>query len=320
MKTIIVYLLLISTLFARFEAKPSESCQAYNNMKHTKNTHHILLDTQKTYNVIKHHKGQYLVVIKGEQPSQRWVEKRCFSNKNKQSTKPVATNAHKANIQKKYIQNKKQNLLALSWHNAFCETHRYKKECKRSIGSLIRSTPKETQFVLHGLWPQPRSNVYCHVDKALMSADKNRRWRDLPCLALESKVEDALAKVMPGFASDLHKHEWIKHGSCYGTQANEYYANAVSLVNQVNTSALGLYFSSHIGKRVTLQEVRTIANNTWGKGTGNKIELRCKNGLVTELWLYLGGQGQALDRGLKEGKSVQSRCKYGMLDKAGFAR
>ncbi|MDQ7084316.1 MAG: hypothetical protein Q9M36_05020 [Sulfurovum sp.] len=24
-----------------------------------------------------------------------------------------------------------ENLLALSWQNAFCETHRYKKECKR---------------------------------------------------------------------------------------------------------------------------------------------------------------------------------------------
>ncbi len=320
MKTIIFYLLLISTLFARFEANPTQSCQAYNNMKHTKNTHHILLDTQKTYTVMKHHKGQYLVVIKAEQPSQRWVDDTCFSKKNKKSTTPLAKESQTKDIPKKHTQNNKQNLLALSWHNAFCETHRYKKECKRSIGSLIRSKPEETQFVLHGLWPQPRSNVYCNVDKELMSADKNRRWRDLPCLALDSKVEDALAKVMPGFASDLHKHEWIKHGSCYGTQANEYYANAVSLVNQVNTSVLGKYFSSHIGKRVTLQEVRTIANKTWGKGTGNKIELRCKSGLVTELWLYLGGQGQDLARGLQEGKSTQSRCKYGILDKAGFAR
>ena len=79
MKFIILFLLLLSTLFARFEAQPSQECPAFNNMKHTTNTHHVILDTSKTYTVLKHHKGQNLILVKGEQPAQRWVDDECFS-------------------------------------------------------------------------------------------------------------------------------------------------------------------------------------------------------------------------------------------------
>ena len=47
-------------------------------MKHTTNTHHVILDTSKTYTVLKHHKGQNLILVKGEQPAQRWVDDECF--------------------------------------------------------------------------------------------------------------------------------------------------------------------------------------------------------------------------------------------------
>jgi len=52
---------------------------------------------------------------------------------------------------------------------------------------------------------------------------------------------------MPGFASNLHKHEWIKHGTCYGTDANTYYENAIALLHQVNDSKVGTFFSKHMG-------------------------------------------------------------------------
>jgi len=341
------YLLLLwlvtFSLMANMELYPKKECGLFNNLKHTKNRGQEVLKLDRTYEMLKHHKEQYLLKVEYATPSQRWVDDDCLSLRplrgaplygTTQKTKPSKSvkiedelaHADKNMLQdskqvfNKKPQTSKQNLLALSWHNAFCETHRNKKECKRGLSDLVKRKSSDTQFVLHGLWPQPRNNVYCNVDRALVNADKNRRWRDLPCLALDEDVEDALEKVMPGFASQLHKHEWVKHGTCYGTDANTYYKDAISLVNQVNTSALGKFFTQNIGKRITLQQVRTLADKTLGKGTGNRIELQCKRGLVTELWLHLGSGSDDLKTLLKRGKKTKSRCKGGMIDKAGFRR
>ena len=313
-------------IFARYSAVPIKECAAYNNMKHSKNTHNVTLDTAKEYRVLRAHKGQKLILIKGEQPAQRWVDESCFEEKKENITiadelKQADKNIKENNLftQEKFIKSK-QNILALSWHNAFCETHRYKKECKRNIGDLLGSRSKETQFVLHGLWPQPRNNVYCNVDKELIYADKAKRWRDLPCLVLDDEIEDSLEKAMPGYASELHKHEWVKHGTCYGTDVNIYYADAISLLEQVNNSALGSFFKASIGKRISLKRVRQIADKSFGKDTGKSIALQCKGGLVTELWLQLGTGSEDLSTLLKKGKKLRSRCKSGRIDKAGFGK
>ncbi|CAA6800869.1 MAG: Ribonuclease I precursor (EC [uncultured Sulfurovum sp.] len=332
---------------ANIDLYPKKECELYNNLKHTKNRGNEVLQLDRTYEMLKHHKGQYLLKVEYATPSQRWVDDDCLTlrplrssplyGKTKKGTSKKSTekqvsiddelsNANKNMAKKpqksfvKKTSTSKKNLLALSWHNAFCETHRYKKECKRGVGSLLKRKPSDTQFVLHGLWPQPRTNVYCNVDYALKNADKNKRWRDLPCLALDEEVEDALEVVMPGFASDLHKHEWIKHGTCYGTEANKYYTDAISLINQVNNSAVGKFFSQNIGKRITLKQVRTVADKAFGRGAGNRVELLCKNGLVTELWLHLGSGSTDLATLLKGGKKIRGRCKQGHLDKAGFGR
>ena len=230
------------------------------------------------------------------------------------------------NNTKKYDNNRvdegvsKNNLLALSWHNAFCETHRYKKECKRSLLSFGKGKYSEKHFVLHGLWPQPRNKVYCNVEKDFVNADKHGQWRDLPCLAMDEEIEDRLAKVMPGFASELHKHEWVKHGTCYGTDPQEYFEDAVSLVEQINASKVGDFFSKNIGKQVTLKQVRYQFDRNFGVGAGKRVELKCKKGLITELWLHLGSGSDDLGVLLKKGKQIRSRCQKGLVDRAGYGR
>ena len=214
----------------------------------------------------------------------------------------------------------KQNLLALSWHNAFCETHRYKKECKRGLRDLLKKKKSDTQFVLHGLWPQLRNKEYCHLSSAAIRADKSKHWRDIPNVHLSKKTVSALSEVMPGFKSALHKHEWAKHGSCYGTDADTYFSDAVSLVNQVNEGALGRFFSQNIGKRITLKELQIIANKAYGRVAGNRIALQCKKGMITEMWLNLGGAGTDLKTLLAQGKPAHSRCKGGRVDRAWFRR
>lgn len=306
-------------------------------MKHTKNTHNVILDTTRKYTVLKQHKGQNLIIVKGETPAQRWVDDECFSkvNTNTDDVSPAKSavvsiedeldfaslNIAKTEHTKKYQNNtkSKQNLLALTWHNAFCETHRYKKECKPSLPPKLKQYGTK-HFVLHGLWPQPRSRQYCNVGKELVAADKHKQWRNLPCLALDAETEDRLEKVMPGFLSDLHKHEWIKHGTCYGTEADRYFRDSISLTEQLNASKVGDFFTKHIGKKVTLKQVRHAFDRSFGVGAGKRVELKCKKGLVTELWLHLGSGSDDLAVLLKKGKVTRSRCQGGRMDKAGFGR
>lgn len=317
------FLMLIMTfsLFARYEAVPAGNCPAYNNMKHTQNSHNVHLDTDREYTVLQHHKGQILVLVKGENPAQRWVDENCFSSKTpaydtyKNSTvKSEHTKKYQKSVKPKY------SLLALSWHNAFCETHRSRKECQRDLFSFGGKRYRESHFVLHGLWPQPRNNIYCDVDKTLVSLDKHHQWSRLPEPELDSELKEKLAKVMPGVSSNLQRHQWVKHGSCYGTNAQTYFKDAIALTEQVNGSKVSRFFVNNVGKRATLKQVRFLFDNTFGKGSGKRVELRCQNGLITELWLHLGNGGNDLASALKSGKPVYSRCQSGIIDRAGYGR
>ena len=333
---------------ANMEIYPKKECELYNNMKHTQNRGHVVIQMDKAYEMLKHHKEQYLVKVPEATPAQRWTADDCFSLRPLRGTpiyeamhstkpKPVAKpivkkrvkiedelrQADKHMVIKKSVKKRvssKQNLLALSWHNAFCETHRYKKECKRGLSNLLKRKASDTHFVLHGLWPQPRNNVYCNLSKAVIGKDKAKRWRQLPAVDLDTQTSTALAQVMPGFKSQLHKHEWIKHGTCYGKDANGYFSDAVSLVNQVNSSALGIFFTQNIGKRVSLKQVQMLADKAFGRGAGKRMALQCKQGMVTELWLNLGSGSTDLSQLLQSGKPAYSRCKGGRIDRAGFTK
>ena len=346
MNKLILCILFSVSLLAREELFPTQACPAFNDMKHTKNTHSVYLDTKKKYTILKHHKGQNLILIKGEYPAQRWVDDECFSQRT-ESSNPVNvsrvesgvvaigdeilktdkntylrehTKKYKNSNTNKYDKGNisQQNLLTLSWHNAFCETHRYKKECKRSMFSFGRPNYSEKHFVLHGLWPQPKNKNYCGVESHTVALDKHKQWNRLPDLDLSEEVKKRLQRVMPGFASNLHKHEWIKHGTCYGTDANRYYEDSISMVEQVNHSKVGDFFKKHIGKHVTLQQIRAAFDRSFGIGAGKRVELKCHQGLITELWLHLGSGSDDLGKLLKEGKQTRSQCQGGFVDKAGF--
>ena len=331
-KILWVTVLLSIGLLARYEAYPKKECPAFNNMKHSKNSDSVHLNTAKKYRVMREHKGQKLILVKGVQPSQRWVDAECFS-----SSSGIGSSVDSAIVKidkdtviakhtKKYENEKatqtasKHNLLALSWHNAFCETHRHKKECKRDMTSLFRSKHHERNFILHGFWPQPKNRAYCGVDRKYITMDKYRHWNKLPALGLSSKTKDRLIKIMPGVHSNLHKHEWFKHGSCYGKNAENYYKDTIALVEQFHHSKISNFFEKNIGKRVTLEQVRAKFDSSFGFGTGSRVELRCRNGLITELWLHLGSGSSELGTLLKNGKQVRSRCKRGLIDKAGYGR
>jgi len=313
-RLILLLSLLTYTLFAGEERYPVENCPAYNNLKHTKNTDNLSLDTQRAYPIQRKHKGQYLILIKGENPAQRWVDERCFDG---QEEKPADT-FFKSDKQTEV--KSKDNILALTWHNAYCERYRQRKECQRSLLALGKERYSERHFVLHGLWPQPKSHTYCDVDRELVQLDRIGQWQHLPCLVIDEEVEARLEKVMPGYAVDLHKHEWIKHGTCYGTDATGYFGDAVSFTEQLNSSRVGNFFRDQRGNRVTIEQVRSIFDRTFGRGAGQRVELKCEKGMITELWLHLGSGSDDLGTLLQRGKKTRSRCLGGIVDRAGFQR
>jgi len=307
----------------------TKECSAFNNMKHTSNTNNIELKVGQKYRILQNNKGQILTLIEGERVAQRWVDESCFNDestavKEPKKVPPEASATLSEVIKSSIIGKKKtatlakstskQNLLAISWQNAFCQTHQYKKECK-SMGIKDFGA---TNFVLHGLWPQPRNNQYCGVSKKEVGKDKNKQWHKLNKLDLNSTVRSELSTLMPGYSSNLHKHEWVKHGTCYGTDANDYYYNAMVLLTQVNESAVQKYFKLNIGKQVRLKEVRKVVDKAFGKGAGEHVTMNCRKGLITELWFHIGNGADDLSGLLKKGETPKSRCHKGRIDPVGY--
>jgi ribonuclease T2 len=46
--------------------------------------------------------------------------------------------------------------------------------------------------------------------------------------------------------------------------------------------------------------------------------MNCKDGLITELWLHLGGGSKDLKELFKSGAKPKSRCFRGKIDEVGF--
>ncbi|OQX75096.1 MAG: hypothetical protein B6D59_00115 [Campylobacteraceae bacterium 4484_4] len=197
------------------------------------------------------------------------------------------------------------NLLAISWQNAFCETHPKRRECR----NVKPDHYSASHFTLHGLWPQPRHKINCPT--------KERK------IYLEKSLYQRLLKVMPAAKSGLHRHEWKKHGSCYGKPAKAYFEDAISLTEQINTSAVRDLFARNSGKRVTLQQVRLAFNKAFGPGAGRRVKMICKDGLITELWIRLKGKitpDTSLSSLLKKAPVVTGGCQEGLVDAPGLQR
>jgi ribonuclease T2 len=92
-------------------------------------------------------------------------------------------------------------LLSLSWSPSYCLTHE---------NDLAQCGSKGYGFVLHGLWPQYQNGSYpqdCRTDSQL--TEEARRIGE---------------SLYP--SPKLVNHEWIRHGSCSGLDAVNYFRTA----------------------------------------------------------------------------------------------
>lgn len=212
-------------------------------------------------------------------------------------------------------------LLSISWQAAFCQIKPQKKECFLQDHNQFQAE----HFTLHGLWPQPKGLEYCNVNGKDRSLDAQRKWESLAPLKLEAKTRNQLDMVMPGVQSGLDRHEWVRHGSCYGTNAETYYRVALSLLQQINDSELRRTFVSALGSRTTASQLKTAFEKSFGTGSGRALSMICQHPgertIITELHIKLR-QPVSETSSLREVLDISSpetgNCAYGLVDTIGL--
>ena len=212
-------------------------------------------------------------------------------------------------------------VLAISWQAGFCETRPRLPECRSQTDQRFDAN----HFALHGLWPQPRSEAYCDVPQSQVDLSKQRRWSRLGGLGLPEDMQLDLLRVMPGARSFLHRHEWVKHGTCYSDDPITYYDDSLYLMEQVNQSALRDLFARSIGKQLTSRDIRRAADQAFGPGAGSRIRIACKRDgrrmVITELTIGLAGaitENASLAELIQNAPTTRPGCPAGIVDRPGF--
>lgn len=299
-------------------------CPAFQSIKKRTNPGNINTRINHAYDLKAKNKedaSHYWIKMEAE-PKYRWVATHCGEHVIPAADVPPTpgyppTTPPASGSEAKYI-------LAVSWQSAFCETKPGKTECRTQTQDRFDAT----HFTLHGLWPQPRKNIYCNVNQSDMTNDKDRKWEALPSLLLAEATREELNKVMPGTQSFLHRHEWIKHGTCYqGATADQYYRDSLQLMQGLNNdeSAIRNLFADNIGKELTSTQIAQAFNTTFGEGAGKKIKITCKRDrqrkLITEITIGLQGDLDNISMGeaiLAAPDANDIGCTKGIVDSVGF--
>ena len=96
---------------------------------------------------------------------------------------------------------------------------------------------------------------------------------------------------MPGAASGLERHEWLRRGRCFGVDADSYFRTALALLEQVNRSPLRDILAKRVGGAVAVSELKAAFEQSFGPGAGGALSVRCQRDggrtLITELRLSL---------------------------------
>ena len=206
-------------------------------------------------------------------------------------------------------------VLALSWEPAFCELNEGEPECR----GLDPADFAARNLTIHGLWPNDRPGAgpsYCGIDAATLATEEAGDWCELPEPEMTAKTRADLASAMPGTASCLERHEWVKHGTCAGVDAEDYFANTVRLAKAVQATRLAQVIAANAGRTITTAQLRNAFEVEFDAGSSTALSLVCmeRNGrrYLTEIRIALreGTLDGPLERDdfYLEGKPASDRC------------
>lgn len=298
----------------------TKACPALQSINRETNPGNIVTRPGTAYDLLAGNKDRpthLWIVVPGAQPDRRWVSVDCGTRSTDaegrvdQPTAPAPPPTYRGT----------QYILAVNWQPAFCELSPRKAECRNQRPNSFEAT----NFTLHGLWPQPRNNEYCNVSAGDRYASQDGRWRDLPLLDLPLALRRDLEQVMPGSQSGLDRHEWTRHGTCYGADARQYYADALDLMLALNTSEVAELFAGNIGKRITLTQIRSAFDNAFGPGAGERVRMTCEQDgnrtIITELTIGLTGDidgPDSMSRLIAAASPTDGGCRSGQVDAVGL--
>ncbi len=302
----------------------TQACPAFQSFRKSTNPGDIQTAPNKTYDVIAKNKPDathYRIIIEGADPEERWVSTSCghveAKGQQPQETPQSPAASPAGPLPDSSSAKRATHVLALGWEPTFCEQHRDKSECREL------SPFAATHLSLHGLWPQPRGTQYCNVPSEVRNTDDNHDWNDLPEPELSADTRKRLADVMPGVQSNLQRHEWIVHGTCFGANADVYFARAASLAETVNESKISQLFAENAGKSLSADAIRTAFDEAFGTGAGARVTISCHGRgdarKITELVINLAGdvKGSAgLGDLIRAAPTVPTSCPGGLIEPA----
>jgi ribonuclease T2 len=307
----------------------TKECEAYQSKNRLTNPGDIRIIEHFAYSMIGINKvgGEWFQIrIPGAPVTEtRWVHVSCGPHVVASGTVPVPGDGPTITLEPPEGEEATDLVLALSWQPAFCETRPSKPECRQLNDGLLPIT--EQQLSLHGLWPQPRGNVYCGVPESIKQIDKPDRWDELPAPELDADTAERLAVAMPGTASFLERHEWIKHGTCFFGDRNgdEYYDDTLLVMDAINDSEVGVFLAANVGAEIETSDLLQVFDAAFGDGAGDRVQVACTGDqgrvLVQELKIALMGEiTETSDVGdLILAASPQSPgCPRGIIDPAGL--
>jgi len=162
------------------------------------------------------------------------------------------------------------SLLVLTWGPSLCVVDPSNPGCKN--GHVGRLGPT---LILHGLWPQPKSQQLCGVPKSVADRVENTRGKNMPSVELPSDVQARLQTMMSD-ATIMAPHEWYTHGTCSGLGPTDYFNIAAAFAVQVS-NVLDPVFAKAKGKRLSPGKVRGSIDAAFGQGAGDRVGLTCRD-------------------------------------------
>lgn len=294
----------------------TSACPAFQSIRKEANPGEVMTAPGTRYAVLAKNRKKpthYRIEVPDADPPERWVEARCGRIEAFRAPKQAAPLP--ASRGQAYV-------LAISWQPAFCEGNSHKRECRSQHGARFDAT----HFALHGLWPQPGTNIYCGVKEAERRAAIEGRWKDLPQLSLSLATQRALTEMMPGSQSHLDRYEWVKHGTCHAARDPEtYYSDSLRLLSAINGSPVRDLFAGSIGRDLNASEIRASFDDAFGPGAGERVRVACRDEgsrrLIVELTIGLKGDlsgGTAVPELIRASAPIDEGCPVGSVDPVGL--
>ncbi|WP_417690980.1 ribonuclease T2 family protein [Roseibium sp.] len=304
----------------------SKSCEAYQSAKRRSNPGKVKTVEGQIYPLLALNKPQgefYLIRIPGAPGDEkRWISTVCGTPQASRKAS-ITPGTKRPSNQATPSRVSTNNVLVLNWLPTFCEDRPRKRECQALNNNRLPNAAR--RFSIHGLWPQPRDKEYCNVSSRDKALDRSS-WRKLPAPDIDRATAKKLAQLMPGAASDLHRHEWIKHGTCYlaAGGADEYFDDMIQLTEEINHSAVVDLLTSNIGRELLTSTIRTAFDKAFGPGTGDRVSIKCANDgrrvLLSELWINLNGHispESGLGTLTRNARKARGGCRSAIIDPAG---